>query len=119
MIENRKKFDQLSESSFFTYQDEAGVHLCIVKQRVNLDALLIFELSTSQNKKLLTTENFSDFNDSRVFTYYEFDPNHCLNLCNFAERGPTKDEMRITNERSKLESHYDRPNLGARIWHGE
>ncbi len=113
LLNNQTKFRQLSEKTFFTYQDEAGVHLCIVQKRVDDETILILELSDARNIPVLI-DNLDWHSDMRVFQQYRFDRNHCLNILSFATRQPSEEEKNETNMRSKLENYYD--NSKETIW---
>lgn len=98
----RKTFAELHEKTVFTYQDEAGVHLCIVKNRLEEEALQVVKISAPETIDALCTGT------GQINPYvYEFNLNHCLNILKLANREPLIHEIQRTKEKNSLETYYD------------
>lgn len=105
---NLKIFAELQEKSLFTYQDEAGVHLCVVKGRVDEQIVEIVKISDLSNLNAIVSHG------SIRSEFYTFNENNCLNTLEFATRTPTREEVEATRIRSELETIYKK--IKSTIW---
>ena len=73
-------FKNLRQGSFFTYQDEAGTHLCFVKNRLDAENLSIVKLSSQEFVDLMQRMDF------QISTQIlEFENKKCYNIISLGQ----------------------------------